>query len=232
MYLLFCLQTWTSLSILLVGLTELDDAHYDETLKMHSQSQLESRCIFCWFSSNIGWGKSIFHLESFTWPLRLNTYHPKLWNPSGGVIARLFTAWVIFKRLTLFAAFLFTPSLSFRAERSAWAQLVIHMYLCYRIFGVYGEGQIHYMHFQGLLIHAHELKKMYLSVKGIPLGLLQTKGRAKRSRTEGERKIMRVLCKLLTAGAECGSTSWREAALPGWLLFTAMAHRRHPKCVM
>lgn len=89
------------------------------------------------------------------------------------------------------------------------------MYLGYRIFGVYGEGQIHYMHFSRFIIHAHELKKMYLSVRGIPLGLQQTKGRAKRSRTEGERKIMRVLCKLLTAGAECGSTSWREAALPG-----------------
>lgn len=40
------------------------------------------------------------------------------------------------------------------------------------------------MHFQGLSIHAHELKKLYLSVRGIPLGLQQTKGREKRSRTE------------------------------------------------
>lgn len=88
-----------------------------------------------------------------------NTYHPKLWNPSGGVIARLFTAWVIFKRLTQFAVFLFTPSLSFRAERSAWAQLIIHMYLGYRIFGVYGEGQIRYMHFQGLLFMLTNSKK-------------------------------------------------------------------------
>lgn len=40
------------------------------------------------------------------------------------------------------------------------------------------------MHFQGLSIHAHELKKCYLSVRGIPLGLQQTKGREKRSRTE------------------------------------------------
>lgn len=49
------------------------------------------------------------------------------------------------------------------------------------------------MHFQGLLIHAHELKKMYLSTKGIPLGLQQTKGQEKRSRTERERKIMSAL---------------------------------------
>lgn len=73
----------------------------------------------------------------------------------------------------------------------------------------------HATHFQGLLIHAHELKKMYLSVRGIPLGLQQTKGQEKQSRTERERKIMRVLCTLLTTGAECGSTSWRGAALPG-----------------
>lgn len=40
------------------------------------------------------------------------------------------------------------------------------------------------MLFHGLLIHAHKLKKMYLSVKGIPLGLQPTKGREKESRTE------------------------------------------------
>lgn len=49
--------------------------------------------------------------------------------------------------------------------------------------------------------------KNVLSIRGIPLGLQQTKGQEKPCRTERERKIMRVFCMLITAGAECGSTS-------------------------